>query len=263
MKILLIGDVVGEPGRKALRNLLPGIKAEHHPNLTIVNAENSAGGFGLTPAIADELYTIGADALTSGNHIWDKKQILEALDKDPRILRPANYPDGVPGRGYAIFEPSVDGPKIGVLNLEGRVFMHNLHDPFTLGRELLEKMRKETLINVVDFHAEVTSEKRAMGWYLDGLATAVIGTHTHVQTADEEVLPNGTAYLTDAGMTGGRDSVIGVEKEDAIRRFLSQTPSRFTPATGRPWVNGVLVEADPATGKAVSIQRIQKMVHPE
>jgi len=259
MKILLVGDIMGEPGRKILRHLLPEIKAEYQPDLTVMNAENAAGGFGLTPNVAEELYSLGADVLTSGNHIWDKKQIIESLEKDKRLLRPANYPEGVPGKGFGFYEPKVGSSKIGILNLEGRVYMHNLRDPFRLGRKLLEQMRQETTVILVDFHAEVTSEKRALGWYLDGLATAVIGTHTHVQTADEEILPQGTAYLTDVGMTGGRDSVIGVNKKDAINRFLFQTPARFTPAPGQPWLNAVLIEADPETGKAISIIRIQKM----
>ncbi|MEW6516421.1 MAG: TIGR00282 family metallophosphoesterase [candidate division FCPU426 bacterium] len=257
-RMLLIGDVMGEPGREALSRLLPGLKQDLRPHLTIVNAENAAGGFGLTPEIAHELFRLGADALTSGNHIWDKKQILPFLDQEPRLLRPANYPEGAPGRGWQVFEPMVGAPKIGVINLEGRVYMHTLDDPFSLGRKLLQNVRRETPLVIIDFHAEITSEKRALGWYLDGLATAVIGTHTHVQTADEEILPGGTAYLTDVGMTGSRDSVIGVKKEDAIHRFVKQTPSRFTPATGRLWINAALVEADSASGKALRIQRIQK-----
>ncbi|MBN1596431.1 TIGR00282 family metallophosphoesterase [candidate division FCPU426 bacterium] len=258
MKLLLIGDIIGDPGRKTLRQLLPALKAECQPAVTIMNAENAAGGFGLTPAVAEELFALGADVLTSGNHIWDKKQVLEILDKDPRLLRPANYPQGVPGHGFTFFEPTLGMPKIGVLNLEGRVYMHNLLDPFTCGRALLTEMRRETKIIIVDFHAEVTSEKRALGFYLDGLATAVIGTHTHVQTADEEILPGGTAYITDVGMTGGRDSVIGVQKEDAIHRFLHQIPSRFIPAPGRPWLNAILVEADVHTGRALAVKRIQR-----
>lgn len=258
VRIMLIGDVIGEPGREALGRLLPGLKQELRPDLVIVNAENAAGGFGLTPETAQELFRLGADALTSGNHIWDKKQILPFLDQEHRLLRPANYPEGSPGRGCQVFEPRLGAPKIGVINLEGRVYMHPLDDPFALGRKLLQDLRVQTPLVLVDFHAEITSEKRALGWYLDGLATAVIGTHTHVQTADEEILPGGTAYLTDVGMTGSRDSVIGVKKEDAIHRFVKQTPSRFTPATGRLWLNAVLVEADAASGKAVRIQRIQK-----
>jgi hypothetical protein len=180
------------------------------------------------------------------------------LDTEPRVLRPANYPEGVPGRGWGVYEATAGGPKLGVLSLEGRVFMHTLRDPFTLAREIIKTIQKETPLIFVDFHAEVTSEKRALGWYLDGQATAVIGTHTHVQTADEEILPQGTAYLTDAGMTGGRDSVIGIETAEAMHRFLTQMPMRFTPAKGRPWLNGVLVEADAATGRATNILRLQR-----
>jgi metallophosphoesterase (TIGR00282 family) len=257
MKILFIGDVIGEPGRRCLASWLPRIKQEHQPTFILVNAENAAGGFGLTPEIAQELFKLGADVLTSGNHIWDKKQIYGFLDKEARLLRPANYPDAVPGKGWGVFEVTAGGPKLGVINLEGRVYMHTLRDPFTLARELIQTIKVQTPLILVDFHAEVTSEKRALGWYLDGLATAVIGTHTHVQTADEEILPQGTAYLTDAGMTGGRNSVIGIEKEEALHRFLTQMPTRFTPAPDRPWLNGVIIEADPATGRATGIQRLQ------
>jgi 2',3'-cyclic-nucleotide 2'-phosphodiesterase len=257
MKILFVGDVIGEPGRHCLASWLPRLRQEHRPDFVVVNAENAAGGFGLTPEIAQELFKTGADVLTSGNHIWDKKQILDYLDREPRLLRPANYPEGAPGHGWGVFETTVGGPKLAVLNLEGRVYMHNLVDPFDLGRALAKTLREQTPLILVDFHAEVTSEKRALGWHLDGLVTGVVGTHTHVQTADEEVLPQGTAYITDAGMTGGRDSVIGVEKGEALRRFLTQLPTRFTPATGRPWLNGVLITADPATGRAESILRIQ------
>lgn len=236
---------------------LPRIKQEHQPTFVIVNAENAAGGFGLTPEIAHELFKLGVDVLTSGNHIWDKKQIMDFLEKEKRLLRPANYPDTVPGHGFGVYEITVGGPKLGVLNLEGRVFMHNLRDPFTLARDIVKTLKEQTPLIFVDFHAEVTSEKRALGWYLDGLVTAVVGTHTHVQTADEEILPQGTAFLTDAGMTGSRDSVIGIEKEEAIGRFLTQMPTRFTPAQNRLWLNGVVIEADPTTGRAISIQRLQ------
>lgn len=257
MNILFIGDIIGKPGRHFLASRISQLKSEYEPDFIIANAENAAGGFGLTPEVAQELFSLGIHVLTSGNHIWDKKQIIPVLGQEARILRPANYPDGVPGRGWGIFEAKLGNPKIGVLNLEGRVFMNPLPDPFMLGRQLLADMRKETPILFVDFHAETTSEKRALGWHLDGLASAVIGTHTHIQTADEEILPNGTAYLTDAGMTGGRDSVIGVEKQEALHRFLYQLPTRFNPAPGRPMINAVLVSVQPATGKAERIQRIQ------
>jgi 2',3'-cyclic-nucleotide 2'-phosphodiesterase len=257
MKICFVGDVMGQPGRRAFAAALPRIRSEHRPEFVIVNAENAAGGFGLTPEIAQELFAAGADVLTSGNHIWDKKQVMEYLDREPRVLRPANYPEGVPGRGWGVYETVVGGPKLAVLNLEGRVYMRNLRDPFALGRELVAELRRQTPLVLVDFHAEITSEKRALGWYLDGLATAVIGTHTHVQTADEEVLPQGTAYLTDVGMTGGRDSVIGIEVQEALQRFLTQLPARFTPASGRLCLHGAVIEADAATGRALSIQRLQ------
>ncbi len=262
VKLLFIGDIFGEPGRQTVAQLLPRLKTEFSPDLTLANIENAAGGFGLTPNVAQELFSLGVDVFSSGNHIWDKKEVFSILDKDSRLLRPANYPEGVPGHGWGIYETMVGGPKIGILNLEGRIFMRSLCDPFTLGRQILEQMRRETSIILVDFHAEATSEKRALGWYLDGLATAVIGTHTHIQTADEEILPKGTAYITDAGMTGSRDSVIGIKKEEALHRFLYQTPCRFTPAKGNLWLNAVLIEADPATGKALSIRRIQAPVEP-
>lgn len=256
MKILMVGDIIGEPGRRTLARLLPRLKAEHQPALTVVNAENAAAGFGVTPEIVHELQALGADVLTSGNHIWDKKQVFDIIDREPALLRPANYPEGVPGRGWGIYTSSA-GVKIGVMNLEGRVYMHHLRDPFTVGKEILRTIRQQTPVVVVDFHAEVTSEKRALGWYFDGLATAVIGTHTHIQTADEEILPSGTAYLTDMGMTGSRDSVIGVNKEEVLHRFLYQMPHRFTPAVNNLWLNAVVIECDPETGRATSIQRLQ------
>ncbi len=257
MKLLFIGDIIGAPGRETVRRLLPGLKAAHQPDLTIANGENGAAGFGLTPNVIAELYQDGIDVLTSGNHIWDKKPVFDCIIKETRLLRPANYPDGTPGRGWGIFEPQLGKPKIGIINLEGRVFMHPLDNPFPLAKKIIAEIRKETPIIFVDFHAEVTSEKRALGWFLDGQVSAVIGTHTHIQTADEEVLPKGTAYLTDAGMTGGRDSIIGVEKEDVIKRFLTQMPTRFTPAKKDCWLNGAVVTIDPETGKALHIERLQ------
>lgn len=257
INLLMVGDAIGDPGRKTLRRLLPRLQEEYTPALTVVNAENSAGGFGLTPETARELFFMGVDVLTTGNHVWDKKEIIDFLPREPRLLRPANYPEGVPGSGWGIFTGKNTDIKIGVLNLEGRVFMKPLEDPFRLGRDLLIRQRPQTPLWLVDFHAEVTSEKRALGFHLDGLATAVIGTHTHVQTADEEILPLGTAYLTDVGMTGSRDSIIGVEKEAVIRRFLTQMPSKFKPAEGSMRLNAVVIQADPATGKALSIRRLQ------
>jgi hypothetical protein len=257
MKILFIGDIIGEPGRQILRRRLNQLKADVSPHITIANVENAAGGFGLTVNIAEDIFSYGIDVFTSGNHIWDKKQIKEYLNTNTRVLRPANYPEGVPGVGWGIFQIPNTCIKIGIVNLEGRVYMNHLRDPFTLGKSILLQIHRETSLAFIDFHAEVTSEKRALGWYLDGLATALIGTHTHVQTADEEILPKGTAYLTDVGMTGGKNSVIGVKKEDALHRFLYQTPARFTPAPGNLWINAVLIEADESTGKACAIQRIQ------
>jgi len=261
MKILFIGDIIGAPGRDVVRHLLPELKASIQPTLTIANGENSAAGFGLTSKVMAELFQSGIDVLTSGNHIWDKKQIIEHMDKEPRLLRPANYPDETPGHGWAIYEPKLGQPKIGVINLEGRVFMHPLDNPFVIAKKIIEQIKKETPIIFLDFHAEVTSEKRALGWYLDGQISALIGTHTHIQTADEEVLPMGTAYLTDAGMTGGRDSIIGVEKDDVIKRFLTHMPTRFTPAKNDCWLNGAVVTIDPGSGKALSIERLQRKLH--
>ena len=261
MRILFIGDIIGQPGRRALKHVLPGLKNDRGVDFTVANGENAAGGFGLTPEIAEELFRLGVDVLTSGNHIWDKRQILPHLDREPRVLRPANYPEEVPGRGAGVFA-APGGAKVGVLNLEGRIYMHPLHSPFTLGRTLAAELKRETPVVLVDFHAEITSEKRALGWHLDGRVSAVIGTHTHVQTADEEILPQGTAYITDAGMTGGRDSVIGMEKAEALHRFLTQTPSRFSPASGRLCLNAVLITVEADSGRAVAVERLQLPVQP-
>lgn len=257
IKLLFIGDIIGEPGRETVKALLPQLKEKFQPALTIANGENSAAGFGLTPKIMQQLFDAGIDMLTSGNHIWDKKQIIEHIDKEQRLLRPANYPKGTPGRGWTIVEPKLGQPKIGIINLEGRVFMQPLENPFVIAQQLITRIRQETPIIFIDFHAEVTSEKRALGWYLDGQVSAVIGTHTHIQTADEQILPGGTAYLTDAGMTGGRDSIIGVEKDDVIKRFLTYMPSRFTPAKNDCWLNGVVVTIDTNNGRAQAIERLQ------
>jgi 2',3'-cyclic-nucleotide 2'-phosphodiesterase len=227
----------------------------HRPDLVIANGENSAGGFGITPDIADELFFMGIDVITSGNHVWDKKEIEPYLGKQDRLIRPANYPSGVPGFGSVIVT-TPGGAKAGVLNLEGRVFMSNLDDPFRTGELEIEKIKKETPIVIIDFHAEATSEKIALALYLDGKASAVIGTHTHVQTADERILPNGTAFITDAGMTGPSDSVIGVKKDQAIARFLYQTPHRFELPKGPVHLNAVFIELDDVSGKARSIERI-------
>ncbi len=255
LKVLFIGDIIGEPGRKMVRAQLRGLRDTHRPDLVIANGENSAGGFGITSEIADELFFLGIDVLTSGNHVWDKKEIEPYLAKQDRLIRPANYPDGNPGYGSVIISTENAG-KAAVLNLEGRVFMSNLTDPFRVAEQEIEKLKKETPVVIIDFHAEATSEKIALAWHLDGKASAVIGTHTHVQTADERVLPGGTAFITDAGMTGPTDSVIGVKKEQAIARFLTQTPHRFEIPKGPVHLCAVLVDIDGKTGKANSIERI-------
>lgn len=255
VKVLFIGDIIGEPGRKTLRLLLRGLLDQHQPDLVIANGENAAGGFGITSDIADELLFMGIHVLTSGNHVWDKKEIEPYLSKRNQLIRPANYAEGAPGFGSAVIETMKAG-KAAVLNLEGRVFMSNLDDPFRVALRELEKLKKETAVVIIDFHAEATSEKAALAWYLDGKASAVLGTHTHVQTADERVLPAGTAFITDVGMTGPFESVIGVRKEDAISRFLTQRPHKFEIPKGPTMLNAVLLDIDPQTGKARSIERI-------
>jgi hypothetical protein len=227
----------------------------HHPDLVIANGENAAGGFGITSEIADELLFLGIDVLTSGNHVWDKKEIEPYLGKQDRLIRPANYPEGNAGFGSVVVSTRSAG-EAAVLNLEGRVFMSNLEDPFRVAEREIEKLKKQTPVIIIDFHAEATSEKIALAWHLDGKASAVIGTHTHVQTADERVLPGGTAFITDAGMTGPTDSVIGVRKEQAIARFLYQTPHRFEIPKGPVHLDAVVVDIDSATGKAKGIERI-------
>lgn len=256
MRILLIGDIVGSPGRGAVKMLLSGLRKEEGVSLVIANAENAAGGSGITPRIADELFSYGIDVMTSGDHIWKRKEISTYLDSSERLLRPANYPPGAYGKGSCIVE--VNGYKIGVLNLAGRVFMEPIECPFRVAREEIERMRSVTNIIIVDMHAEATSEKIAMGWFLDGLVSCVAGTHTHVQTADERILPKGTAYITDLGMTGPYDSVIGRRIEQILTRFITQMPTRFEMADGNVQLHGAVVEIDEKTGKAVSIRRIQK-----
>ena len=255
MNILFIGDIVGRPGRELIRVGLRALVDRYSLDLVIANAENSAAGFGITKDIGDTLLEWGVDVMTSGNHIWDKKEALPYNAQEPRLLRPANYPAGVPGRGSYVAQTG-DGRAVGVINVMGRVFMLNIDDPFAVVLREIEAIRHRTRVIIVDFHAEATSEKVAMGWHLDGKVTAVLGTHTHVQTADERVLPGGTAYLTDAGMTGPHDSIIGMEKEPSLGRFLNAMPSRFEPATGNPRLNGAVIEADDKTGRATSITRI-------
>jgi 2',3'-cyclic-nucleotide 2'-phosphodiesterase len=255
MKILFIGDIVGKPGREIIRKGLRTLVEYYDVDLVIANAENAAAGFGVTKDIGDTLLEAGVQVMTSGNHIWAKKEVIEYMGTQPRLLRPANYPAGVPGRGSYVAQTS-DGRAVGVINVMGRVFMQSIDDPFTIVLKEIEALRGRTKVIVVDFHAEATSEKVAMGWHLDGKVTLVVGTHTHVQTADERVLPNGTAYITDAGMTGPHDSIIGMEREPSLARFLNGMPTRYEPATGNPRLNGVIIEADDKTGRALSIARV-------
>lgn len=255
VKLLFLGDVVGKPGRQALSFELHRLVDRYMVDLVIANGENAAGGFGITEETAKDLFGCGIHLLTSGNHIWDKKDALAYIKGETRLVRPANYPEGTPGQGSAIVR-TAGGVKIAVLNLEGRVFMNNLDCPFRVADREIERLAAETSIIFVDFHAEATSEKAALGHYLDGRVSAVIGTHTHVQTADEKVLPGGTAYMTDAGMCGAFDSVIGVRKEEAIERFLTQLPTKFEVAKKNFRLNAVVVEVDEFSGKAVGIERI-------
>ena len=256
MRLLFIGDIVGRPGRDLVRTGLAAIVAHYEVDFVIANGENAAAGFGITRDIAEQLFSYGIDVMTSGNHIWDKKEVLDYLPREPRLLRPANFPAGAPGAG-AYLATATNGVKVGVVNVMGRVFLASIDDPFTIAAREVARLKLEgAQLLFVDVHAEVTSEKVAMGWYLDGTATAVVGTHTHVQTADERVLPKGTAYLTDVGMTGPHDGVIGVEKAPVIAKFLSGLPARFETASGDPRLNGVVITADPATGLATGIERV-------
>ena len=255
IRILFIGDIVGKPGRLAVRMLLPRLVGSKEIDFVIANAENGAGGAGLTPKVADELLENGVDVLTSGNHIWRKKEIVPYLEESSRVLRPANYPAGVVGKGHALLK-TAGGTAVGVINLEGRVFMSPLESPFRVGDELISRLSAKTKIIVVDFHAEATSEKQALGWYFDGRVSAVVGTHTHVQTADEQIRVSGTAYLTDVGMTGATDSIIGIRKEEAIAQLITQTPRQFTPAKGRLQLQAVLIDVSPESGRSEAIERI-------
>ena len=256
MRILMIGDVIGKPGRDAVRALLPDLKQEKSIDFVICNGENTAGGYGITADTASELLESGVDVLTSGNHIWDKKEIIPLMDEGLPLIRPANYPDA-PGRGY------IHQGGVTVVNLMGRVFMAPLDCPFRTADSLLEQLKEEgqSKVIIVDFHAEATSEKQAMGWYLDGRVSAVLGTHTHVGTVDAKILPQGTAYLTDVGMTGPSDSVIGSDKEAVLERFLTSLPNRLSVAAGPCMLNAALVEVDEDTGKASLIERIDRTVN--
>ena len=255
MRILFIGDIVGRPGRDLVRAGLSALIDLHRTDIVIANAENAAAGFGITREIGDQLLGWGVDVMTSGNHIWDKKEAVDYIGAEPRLLRPANFPAGVPGSGSYLARTE-DGRTAGVINVMGRVFMTSIDDPFTVVLKEIDAMRQRTRVIFVDMHAEATSEKIAMGWHLDGKVAAVVGTHTHVQTADERILPKGTAYLTDVGMTGPHDSIIGVDIDAALGRFLNAMPARFETATGNPRLNAVVVEADERTGLAISIDRL-------
>jgi hypothetical protein len=257
MRILFIGDIFGHPGRRIVKELLPALVAEYDPELVLANGENAAAGFGITPPLVEELLDIGIAVLTSGNHIWDKKEIYPYLTEhcDGRLLRPANYPHGAPGCGLYLGNTR-SGIGYCVLNLQGRIFMNPIDCPFQTADQLLATIPVNVKIRIVDMHAEATSEKVSMGWYLDGRVTALVGTHTHIPTADETLLPQGTAYITDLGMTGPYDSVIGIDKHSVIQKFLTQIPVRFEVAKGDVRLHAVLIEADPSSGHATSIQRI-------
>ena len=248
--VLFIGDIMGRPGRHALRVALPKLRAKYAPHFVVANGENSAGGLGITEEIGRDLLAV-VDVLTSGNHVWDKKEALPYLDKEPRLLRPANYPAINPGHGSVVVE-GADGRKLAVLSLQGRVFMEALDCPFRTADTAVEALRKETPCILVDLHAEATSEKQALGWYLDGKVSALLGTHTHVPTADGRILPGGTAYISDVGMAGARNSVIGMRREQALEKFLTGRPVRFEPASGGVFLSAVYIEIDSVTGRALS-----------
>ena len=259
MKILFIGDIFGHPGRRIVKELLPSLVGEYDPDLVLANGENAAAGFGITPPLVEELLDMWIAVLTSGNHIWDKKEIYPYMNEhaDGRLLRPANYPPGAPGHGVYLGKTR-SGFDYAVLNLQGRIFMNPIDCPFRTADAELARIPPQVKVRIVDIHAEATSEKISMGWYLDGRVTAVLGTHTHIATADETILPNGAAYVTDLGMTGPYDSVIGIDKQPVIQKFLNQLPTRFEVAKGDVRLHAILIEADPQTGHALSIQRIMR-----
>jgi metallophosphoesterase (TIGR00282 family) len=255
LRILFIGDIVGSPGRKIVHDRLADILTQRQIDLCIANGENSASGFGITPRLAEELFAAGVEVITGGNHIWDRREILEFFPHEPRLIRPANFPPGLPGKGVFVGKTRA-GVGFAVLDLQGRTFMAAIDDPFRAAIAELAAIPADVKVIVVDIHAETTSEKQAMGWYLDGKVSAVLGTHTHVATADEHVLPAGTAYITDVGMTGPHDSVIGMEKQSVLQRFLDSMPTRFVVAEGDVQMNTVLIDVDEETGRALSIQRL-------
>ncbi|RDW17771.1 TIGR00282 family metallophosphoesterase [Oceanobacillus chungangensis] len=255
MKILFIGDVVGSPGRDMVQEYLPRLKEKYHPNLTIINGENAASGKGITEKIYKQFLEWGAQVITMGNHTWDKKEIFEFIDDAKYMIRPANFPEGTPGKGLVFI--NINGVEVAVINMQGRTFLPAIDDPFRKIDELVEEAKKRTNLIFVDFHGEATSEKQAFGWYLDGRVSAVVGTHTHTQTADERILPAGTAYITDVGMTGPYDGILGVERDAVLKRFLTSLPVRFeTTKEGRTQLNGFFVTIDDRTGKATKVERI-------
>ncbi|HPC60260.1 MAG TPA: TIGR00282 family metallophosphoesterase [Verrucomicrobiota bacterium] len=261
MKLLFIADIVGQPGRRAVKELVPALRSTLRVDVVVANGENSAGGSGITPKTAEEIFSAGVDIITSGDHVWDQKEVMELIQNEPRFLRPLNYPPDTPGRGSAVVRKE-GMPPVAVINLQGRTFMPALENPFLCVLEEVKRLRQETPIIFVDFHAEATSEKVALARMLDGSVSAVVGTHTHVQTADEQVFPGGTAYLSDGGFTGPHDSVIGREIEPIIRRFLTGMPQRFEVAKGRVLLQGALLELDNSTGRAWQIERISREWQP-
>jgi metallophosphoesterase (TIGR00282 family) len=260
MRVLFIGDIVGSPGRQAVKELLPVLEKEFNLDFVIANAENAAGGSGITGRIAEELFAAGIDVLTTGDHIWKKREVFEFINQEERLLRPVNFPAGAPGQGAGVFKAK-NSAKVGVVNVNGRVFMEALDCPFKTAYQAQEKIAKETKVIIVDIHAEATSEKVALGWFLDGKVSGVLGTHTHIQTADERILPQGTAYITDVGMAGPYDSVIGRRREDVLQRFLTAVPVRFEVAGENVQLHGVVLDIDENTGRANSIVRIQRKIN--
>jgi metallophosphoesterase (TIGR00282 family) len=256
MKVLCIGDIMGEPGRRVVARAVPRLVAQHQIDAVIANGENVAGGFGITPELAEELFETGVSVITTGNHAWDKKEAVDYFSREPRLLRPANYPAGVPGNGSVVIE-TAGGERLAVLQVMGRVYMPTIDCPFQTAKREVSRLKRDTSAIIVDMHAEATSEKMAMGHFLDGEVVAVVGTHTHVQTADEQILPKGTAYITDIGMTGPLHSVIGVKKELAIEKFLTGMPRRFEVASGPSVFCAVLLELDPRLGKVIAFERIR------
>lgn len=255
IKVLFIGDIVGNTGRKALREMLPSLKSKYQPHIIIANGENAAAGRGITAAIANEFFNWGIHGITMGNHTWDNKDIFEFIDDEPRIIRPANFPPGTPGRGYTVVKGN--GKQLAIVNLQGRTFLPAIDDPFRVGEEIVEELRREHKCILVDFHAEATSEKIAMGYFMDGMASIVVGTHTHVQSNDDVILPGGTAYLTDAGMVGSREGILGMEKDAIIYKFTTQLPSRFVVDEGKWQLHGLFAELDEATGRATRLEKIR------